>query len=87
MPIDTAEIAARFRAMADAIELNKDGPFGGAFVVVPPADGGDVLETLILDNRQDPGQFWLFLKTKSETEVNAVDQKARAGNTMYGRQR
>ncbi len=83
MPIDTSDLAKRFRAMADAIELNKDGAFGGAFVVIPPENGGEILETLILDNRQDAGQFWIFLKTKSETQMSLVDQQART-NQGFG---
>lgn len=79
------EIAARFRAMADSIERNAEGSFGGAFVVVPPADGGEVLETLILDNRQDATQFWIFLKTKSETEISQVDYNARTRQGFGGR--
>lgn len=71
------EIAAAFRKMADDIERNIEAPFGGAFVVVPPEDGGDMLSTLILDNRQDATQFWIFLKTKSEFEVSVVDEKKR----------
>lgn len=86
MPTDTAEIAARFRAMADAVERNAQGSFGGAFVVIPPEGGGEPLETLILDNRQDIAQFWIFLKTKSENEIAAVDQKQRAAAT-FGRGR
>lgn len=77
-------LSARFRAMADAIELNGAVNFGGAFVVIPPDEGGEVLETLILDSRQDASQFWIFLKTKSETEMNAVDAKQRT-NQVYGR--
>ncbi len=51
------EIADRFRKMADLIEANKDFPFGGAFVMVPP-QGLDPVEILVLDTRQSPAQFY-----------------------------
>ncbi len=56
------EIAARFRKMADLIEANKDFPFGGAFVMVPPA-GLDAVELLVLDTRQNPFQFYSNIET------------------------
>lgn len=80
----TKTIADRFRAMADAIELNGTATFGGAFVVIPPFEGGDLLETLILDNRQDASQFWIFLKTKSQTQMDDLDGKNRLGQS-FGR--
>jgi len=70
-------IADRFRKMADAIERNADN-FGGAFVVVPPKDAGDPIETLILDVRQDAAQFWILLKSKCEAEIAKADQQQRA---------
>ena len=66
----------RFRAMADAIERNTN--FGGAFVVVPPAEGGAPLETLIIDSQQDPAQFWNMLITKAQMMVADLDAKQRS---------
>lgn len=71
------ELATRFRAMADKIELNDDSAFGGAFVIIPPANGGDPVETLILDGRQDPSQFWSILKTKCDIMLASLDEQAR----------
>ena len=51
------EIANRFRKMADLIEANKDFPFGGAFVMVPPQDL-ETVEILVLDTRQSAAQFY-----------------------------
>lgn len=70
--------------MADAIERNSDGAFGGAFVVVPPPNGGEPVETLILDNKQDPAQFWNLLMTKCQINLGELDQKQRAGQS-FGR--
>ena len=70
--------------MADAIERNAEGSFGGAFVVVPPPEAGDPLETLIIDTKQDPAQFWMLLKTKCDIELGALDAKQRQQST-FGR--
>ena len=67
----------RFRSMADAIERNEGASFGGAFVIIPPQDGGDPIETLILDNKQDPAQFWSMLKTKADIMLAELDQAQR----------
>ena len=70
--------------MATAIELNAGGTFGGAFVVIPPPEAGDPIETLILDSKQDPAQFWTLLKTKCDIELGLLDQKQRVGQA-FGR--
>ena len=74
----------RFRSMADAIEKNADSAFGGAFVVVPPADGGDPLETLILDSKTDAAQFWQMLLTKCQMMIATLDAQQRQ-NAFGGR--
>lgn len=56
------DIADRFRKMADLIESNKDFPFGGAFVMVPP-QGLEPVEILVLDTRQNPHQFYSSIET------------------------
>lgn len=77
-------IADRFRQMADKLELNGLSDFGGAFVVVPPvhSDGGDAIETLILDSQQDPAQFWSILKTKAEIVLSQMADKQRQGQAF-----
>ena len=82
MSIDTP---SRFRSMADAIEKNAEGSFGGAFVVVPPtSEAGEPIETLILDAKQDPAQFWMLLKTKCDIALGELDQKQRT-QASFGR--
>ena len=83
MPTDTPSTAPqRFRSMADMIEKNTN--FGGAFVIAPPENGGDAVETLILDARQDPAQFWQMLLTKCQMMIADLDQKQRQG-AAFGR--
>ena len=74
----------RFRSMADSIDRNAEGSFGGAFVVIPPPEAGDPLETLILDAKQDPAQFWMLLKTKCDLALAELDAKQRQ-NAAFGR--
>lgn len=82
MPTDTVD---PFFAMSELLKKNGTESFGGAFVVAPPKDGGEVLNTLLLDSRQDPVQFWILLKTKCETEIAQLDQKQRSGTAFGGR--
>lgn len=74
---DTTSHAQPFQDMAARLCRNADQAFGGAFVVIPPANGGDPLEALILDPKQDPATFWTLLKTKCDLAIGELDQKAR----------
>ena len=79
------DIAARFTNMANVITHNDDTGFGGAFVIVPPKDGGDALETLILDTKQDAAQFWILLQSKCQAQIAALDSANRQQQAGYGR--
>lgn len=70
--------ADRFKAMAGLLEKN-DSSFGGAFVIIPPEGGGEPIETLILDSKQDLAQFWNAVITKCQIMLADVEQKQRAG--------
>lgn len=77
-PDRSAEALAKFfDDMAAKIRLNKDNAFGGAFVIIPPDQGGEPFQTLILDAKQDPAQFFILLKTKCESQITSIDQQAR----------
>lgn len=79
----SAETMAKlFDDMAAKIRLNKEHPFGGAFVIVPPENGGEPFQTLILDAKQDPAQFFTLLKVKSEAQITMLDQAARNQNAF-----
>ena len=80
---EISDAATRFKAMEQLLEKN-DGQFGGAFVVVPPPGAGEPIETLILDAKQDPAQFWTLLKTKCDIALGELDAKQRAGQA-FGR--
>lgn len=73
-----------FHDMASLIERNDGGSFGGAFVIVPPKDGGDVMSTLLIDKQLNPSQFWAILKTKCEIALNELMQQEQS-NRGFGR--
>lgn len=76
-PHDVEEIAKRFEAMAAQIRLNKAGKFGGAFLLVPPPNTGNVVETLVLSD-QNSGLFWSAIKALVDAEFKALqDRQAR----------
>lgn len=76
---DVEEIAKRFEAMAAQIRLNKDGKFGGAFLLIPPPLTGNAVETLMLSD-QNPGIFWSSIKAQIDAEVVSLkDRLMRSG--------
>jgi hypothetical protein len=76
-PNSPGALAQRFRDMADRMVLNGDKAFGGSFVIVPPKDGGAPIETLILDAKQDPAQFWAIVETKAKMALAGLDELSR----------
>ena len=80
----TNELSERFRRMADRLDHNQTDPFGGCFLIVPPKEGGEAIETLILDANQDPSQFWILLKSKCDHQIALLDNKSRS-NQAFGR--
>jgi hypothetical protein len=79
------DVSDRFTRMAEAVRHNADAGFGGCFVICPPQDGGDALETLILDNRQDAAQFWILLQAKCQQQITALDESRRQHQAGYRR--
>lgn len=71
------EIADRFRAMADRIELNVGQPFGGAILVIPPGDDPSIIELLKLDPMPDASSFWAELKGRCDDAVQQLSMGAR----------
>ena len=69
--------ATPFADMSLLITQNNDKGFGGAFVVVPPEGGGEPLETLILDSKQDASQFWSLLQAKASVMIAELEEKKR----------
>lgn len=77
-------VAERFRAMADKIDLNKAATFGGAVVIVPPNEGGDPIEILLLDNQADVIQFYATINARVTRNVNELETRNRT-NQAFGR--
>ena len=78
------EAAERFTAMAAAIEHNAGATFGGAVVIIPPPNGGEPIELLILDLKADPAQFWSTIKTRIEIKLAELDERQRS-QQAFGR--
>lgn len=76
---DTEGVAAKFLEMAAKIKLNGVDAFGGAFVIVPPVNGGSSLEMLVIDNQANPAIFWSTLKTQAELMLGSIEQSMRTG--------
>lgn len=74
--------AVLFEQMAAQIRLNKDAKFGGAFLVIPPADG-EPFSSLML-NQDEASIFWAAVKTLAEVAVSALD-RAQRGQQGFAR--
>jgi hypothetical protein len=62
------------REMADRVELNDEGDFGGVIVIIPPPQQGEVgeaVELLLIDPGQDLANFWSTVQGKAN---NAADE-------------
>ena len=80
------EAAERFRVMAARIDHNDPTTFGGAVVIIPPANGGEPIELLILDLKADPAQFWSTIKTRIEIKLAELDE-GRRNQQAFGQRR
>jgi len=74
-----------FRRMAARIDHNAPidpagkALFGGAAVIIPPDNGGQPVELLILDASSDPAQFWGTILTRINILVQQLEEKRRTG--------
>jgi hypothetical protein len=74
--MDAAEDRAKlFEAFAAQLRLNKDARFGGAFLIVPPADA-EPFSSLML-NQDQPGVFWGAMKSLVEMALLEIDSAQR----------
>jgi len=75
---DPSEARAKlFEDMAAQIRLNKHAKFGGAFLVVPPADG-EPFSSIML-NQDEQSIFWSTVKTLADIAMQALDPRNRQG--------
>lgn len=67
-----------FRKMAENIDhahyQTNAMPYAGAAVIVPPQDGGDPVEVLLLDRKADPAQFWATVLTRVQMRINEIQE-------------
>ena len=74
--------AAILRRVADQIDKLNADVFGGVAVIVPPQDGGEPVEFLIIDPKKNAAQFYATVKTRIENQIGDLEgqqQQARAG--------
>ena len=67
-----------FRAMAERIERNPEAEFGGALLIVPPGEQGQVsvpIEHLAISTRPDIAAFWGTAAAKIEVAKALFDQQ------------
>ena len=71
-------VAAALRRMADHVERNSDAnSFGGLAVIIPPANGGDPVEMLILDSKGDVGQFYATIQSRLTMRLSELEERMR----------
>ena len=80
---ETSTAVERLKALADRINRNIDGSFGGAYVIIPPKEG-EIIDNLIIGSRQDEAQFWTMLLTACQTALAELDARQRNGQA-FGR--
>lgn len=75
---DTFEAVAKtLEDMAARIRRNKDEPFGGCFVVIPPKDGGEPFFYLGLDSQEDPVLYYQLLSARIKALLEQLDAQRR----------
>ena len=77
--------SAILRRLADQIDKMDADKFGGCAVVVPPQDGGDPIEFLIIDPKKNAAQFFGTIKTRIDSEMVALENLQRQQQAGFGR--
>ena len=73
-PDESEKRAVLFEDMARQIRLNKGATFGGAFLVLPPANGAPFSSLML--NQDEPSIFWGAVKTLAEVAMAALDPRS-----------
>ncbi len=73
------------RRVADQIDKMDADVFGGVAVIVPPQDGGEPVEFLILDPKKNAAQFYATIKTRIEGQIGDLEVLQRQAQAGYGR--
>lgn len=73
----TSVAAATLRRMADRLDLNKGAKIGGLAVIIPPENGGEPIEVLILDAAGDIAQFYSTVQSRIQIRLADLQDKAR----------
>lgn len=75
-----SSVSERLRRMAARIDHNAEtSTFGGAVVIIPPDQGGDPIEILILDSQGDSAQFWGTVTHRVKAAIDQLDEVRKQG--------
>ena len=77
--------AAILRRVADQIDKMDADVFGGVAVIVPPQDGGEPVEFLIIDPKKNAAQFYATVKTRIEGQIGDLEVLQRQQQAGFGR--
>lgn len=81
-----SDVAAALRRMADHVDRNKEAnSFGGLAVIIPPENGGEPIELLILDSQADIAQFYSTLQSRITIRVLNLDETRKRQQAFGGR--
>lgn len=79
------DVATILRKMADHLDRNKESPFGGCAVIIPPSFP-ETIELLILDSKGDAAQFLATVATRIQnmvTELAVMAKQQQAFGQRY----
>lgn len=80
VPDDVAsKVAAALRLMAEAVEANRERPFGGCYVIVAPTEELKITSHLGISSHPDPAKFWANLAADAKYAVADLDARERQG--------
>lgn len=79
------QAAERFLQMRERLIKNASETFGGAVVIVPPNNGGDPIELLMLDAQGSPAQFWSTVQSRIQLILETLKDKERGQAAFGGR--
>lgn len=83
-----SKVSDAFREMAERIDHNEGSPFGGAIVIVTPAQEGlepEIFETVLLGRMSSPVIFWESLKKITSDSLNRLNEMERRSEAGWPR--
>lgn len=73
------EAAVLLRALADRLDANSGSEFGGAFIIIPPGEQPDVIDSVFITTTPNPAVFWSSVSGQVELASARLAQTAQQG--------